>query len=359
MKNIIDINLNDYNCFYLSEEQDPFVIQKYTEGGYVDLPENEYDLIQTNAGILVGYTFNSDTDSYQSHSYETTSGRKYIQLLTYSFLKDIFNNEQIGNYNFFVFLNSIPIKSPTLYTNAGTEWLDSNGNPFNRCDIDKYGGDGFYVSDNPYRIVKLRAVLDIPGTAHIAYFNTLDEENQNPNSQNNNTASITLSGIFKILLEWKTVAEAPFNNQELPAVKAKQFVEQLNIPEEIFDWVNENQIDMGVARFLQGETDNNPNVVENKETPAIIENFFLSRCLYKNILSIKNLHPRGSLLDEEILEKEKQHLNAEIYKMHLLGVLEDLSNETIEDYLSTLPDSIQKKSDIKILYFEYKDSGNL
>ena len=359
MKNINDINLSDYTSFYLSEEANPFVIQKYTEGGYVDINSQDYDLIETDAGILVGYTHDSDTDTYQSHSYETASGRKYIQLLTYSFLQDIFENTKIGNYDFFVFLNSIPINSPTQYTDDEESHTDENGNIFNRCDVDKYGGVGFYPSPNPYKIIKLRAVLDIPGIAHIAYFNTLDEDNQNPQSQNNNVASRTLSGIFKILSEWKTVAEDPFNNTELPAVKAKQFIEEFDIPEEIFNWVNDNQIDMGVARFLKGETNNYPSVVENEEIPLVIKDFFLSRCLYKNILSIKNLHPRGSSINSSLLQKENEYLNSELYRIYLLGEIEDLTNEKIETYLNTLPDSIKKKTDIKILYYEYKDSGNI
>ena len=359
MKNINEINIDDYKAYYLSQENKPFVIKKYTESGYIDINDDDYDLIQTNSGVLVGYKKQADIESYQNHMYETQNGKKYIQLLTYDFLKDIFAKEQIGSFDFYAFFKSIPIEASRQYV-GGVPMYDENGNVFNRCDIDKFGGAGFYPVENPYHIIKLRALLDIAGIGHIAYFNTTNTENQNPLSQANNVSSRTLTGIFKILLEWSNMAKDPFNSIEDPAIIASEMVQELNIPVEIIEWLDENQIDMGVYRYLKGETNINPTgIIENDDIPEIFKNFFMERCLYKNLVDIKTYHPKGSTLDDNLITKEKEFLNSIIYSLYLSGEISDLSYIEAEKYFSLQQDSIKRKSDWRILYYSYKNSGNL
>ena len=117
---------------------------------------------------------------------------------------------------------------------------------------------------------------------------------------------------------------------------------------------------MGLYRYLKGETNINPTVIiENDDIPEIFKNFFMERCLYKNLVDIKTYHPKGSTLDDNLITKEKEFLNSIIYSLYLSGEISDLSYIEAEKYFSLQQDSIKRKSDWRILYYSYKNSGNL
>ena len=354
MKTIEEVNFSDYRCFFLTEETNPFDIKIYTKIGYQSLPSDRYDLIQTSAGILVGYK--ADLSGFQNHMYETNEKKKYIQLILFEKMQDIINGEKIGNFDFYAFFDSVYISPGQLYETSEEELKDVNGNVFKRCDVDKFGGKVFYPVTNNYNIINIRPVIDIAGIGHVTYFNTTNTGNVNMYSRTKNTSARTFTGIIKVLMEWAQSSEEPFNNMEPPALKAKQILEGVNLSQDLIDWVQENQIDMPVARYLKGETDMGIVHQENEEMPEPAKDFLKTNCLYKNIASIKKNHPRGYLIEDHFLEKEKKYLENQLYQLYISDILPDLETENVENYLNSINESITQVVDLKALYFNHKEN---
>jgi hypothetical protein len=352
MKTIDELNISEYRFFFLTEETEPFDIKAFTSLGYQNIPKERYDLIETSAGILIG--FKTDLFGFQNYMYETAQGRKYIQLVVYQLMKDVIDGVKVGNFDFYSFFDSVYIKPEKLYETSEEELKDVDGNVFKRCDVDKYGAKVFYPVYNNYNIINVRLVIDIAGIGHVTYFNTTNEGNVNMTSRTKNTAARTFTGIIKTLLEWSQVAEDPFYNSEAPAVKAKQMLDELKIPADLLEWVDNNQIDMAVARYLKGETDISAVHEENPEMPEVAKKYLKTNCIYKNIASLYNNHPRGYLMGQEIIEKEKQYLESQIYSLYLNGLISSTNQYELEEYINSLEESLVSINDIKSLYFDHK-----
>jgi hypothetical protein len=269
-------------------------------------------------------------------------------------MKDVIDGVKVGNFDFYSFFDSVYIKPEKLYETSEEELKDVDGNVFKRCDVDKYGAKVFYPVYNNYNIINVRLVIDIAGIGHVTYFNTTNEGNVNMTSRTKNTAARTFTGIIKTLLEWSQVAEDPFYNSEAPAVKAKQMLDELKIPADLLEWVDNNQIDMAVARYLKGETDISAVHEENPEMPEVAKKYLKTNCIYKNIASLYNNHPRGYLMGQEIIEKEKQYLESQIYSLYLNGLISSTNQYELEEYINSLEESLVSINDIKSLYFDHK-----
>jgi hypothetical protein len=67
----------------------------------------------------------------------------------------------------------------------------------------------------------------------------------------------TLGELFRLIIEWAYVADAPFENQEQPAVLSKFVLEKLNMPIDVRQELLDEYPDMHVAMYLR----NDPNAL--------------------------------------------------------------------------------------------------
>lgn len=150
-------------------------------------------------------------------------------------------NDDLGT---FIFTDSQPIPS-------STEW---------RCDISNYGPWPFPDLNGNYSrpvqeknvIVEFEPIINMVGVGHLIYVRRLNYTEERWEFVNNALTPMTaptLSETLKLVHEWATVSQEPFNNTELISLKAKQFCEVTGLE----SWHLDAYPDMQIARFLAGE----------------------------------------------------------------------------------------------------------
>lgn len=347
MKNIEEINPFDYHCFYFLGEVGEVILYEKTSVGH--LPISGYELIKSGNNIIVGYTqFHL---GHHEHSYLFNNKRKYIQYLDFKMIEDIINLKEYPFEKFYMFVNSIELPSRQEYVDNYNPKATSLDNDINdRCDYNKFGGSPFLFDQplNGQTISKMINVLSICGVGHLGYFETLDEKLNNSNHQIMNIGSKSYAGILKTIYEWSIVSKEPFNNKSEIAQKASLLWEELDLPEDLKDWIISYQ-DMRVARYLKGETTISYDVEGDEQMPECLSNYIKSNCKYK---TLKKLHENlniANLISQDILDKEKFLLGDEIYTMCILNGINE-ENFNINEIFT-----LQKRKGSHISIEKYKD----
>ena len=341
MKTIDEINRDDYNSFHLTDESSNFALQFNTPSGLID--ESDYDLIQSQAGVIVGYKKN--IQGIHNYVYTINGVQKRLQNLLYDAYKPILDEEKIGTFDVYSFVNSVPISQNNNF-NATTD----GGDEFIRCDYDKFGGLPFYSGGAAFGILQVKNILDVSGSAHVLLIHTTNDGFFTSTSQVRNCSAKTFTGILKNIYEWSLMADSPFNSTETTAVKAKQMWNSLDIPQNLLDWILNNQPDMQVSRFLKGEIRLAYDIDENTEIPQELKDYVILNSRYRTLTGIKNTHPRGNLIEEKLIEKEKFFFEKEIFNFCLFNNILDMSDENIEAALSQFENNV----DAKYYYELYK-----
>jgi len=88
----------------------------------------------------------------------------------------------------------------------------------------------------------------------IVYLEYLNSENEDYSMQHSECNARTFQELFRGILEWAWVHENMGNNEPI-AVSASDFINEINIPEDILDWLWSSIPDQKVAKYLRGFTD--------------------------------------------------------------------------------------------------------
>ena len=339
MKSINEVNLLDYQHFYLTEETEPFTLLYSTPSG--DVVDSNCELIKTDTVIIIGLK-DTTISGIKNYFYMFNGIKKHVQILDYDsatpFITGIDDTSTRSNFNFYKLSDSVKILSGDQYVNMNRpRYLRPTGVPdsVGRCDDNKYGPISFHPFDESYILSRFRGVLDIAGVMHISYVNTLNDDFLNPTSRDNNCTATTLTGVIKLAYEWSLMAEEPFNSTENIAIKCKQFFEQIQIPPELMEWILENQTDKQVFNYLNGETRMIYPSNENTEIPECLVSFIKSKCMYRSISSLIRNHPKASLLSDDFITDYRQSIEKKIYETSLECGVDDFSPESVQWYVET------------------------
>ncbi len=339
MKNINEINLFDYQHFYLTEETEPFTLLYSTPSG--DVVDNNCELIKTDTVIIIAF---KDTAALgiKNYFYTIDGVKKYVQVLDYVIATPFITGVDLpsvkSNFSFYKLSDSVKILSGDQYTNMNRpRYLREAGvpDPTSRCDDDKYGPLSFHPFDESYILTTFTGILNIAGLMHISYLTTLNDDFLNSTSRDNNCTATTLTGIIKLAHEWALMAEEPFNSTEPMAVKCKQLLDEIQIPSELMEWILENQVDKQVFNYLNGETRVLYPSNENTEIPECLVSFIKRKCMYRSISSLIKNHPESSLLSSNFIAEYKQCIEKKIYETSLECGVDDFSPEAIRWYVET------------------------
>lgn len=172
---------------------------------------------------------------------------------------------------FFVFAR--PVKNYRFES----EWNPATNTAFNRCDNEAPRNAvlpaGFHEwdydtetcscgsTDKPYGTTNMHDVcltackvfrIPVQTTAgFICYFEYNDVDREVADIENSDCVGRTFQEIFRCILEWQWV-HLNMDNQENIAVTAHEFVQTMNIPDDIVDWLWADVPDQHVARYLRG-----------------------------------------------------------------------------------------------------------
>jgi hypothetical protein len=234
-------------------------------------------------------------------------------MVPYEDMGDVFDKTTKHSFSFYNFWKSIEIPSSGTppATWGGTGSL-RDGQEFVRCDYNKFGPAPFYPRTTRYDVVGIKLVLSASGVGHILRVDTRDNDFKDKNTQIVNTYSRTFSGTLKQISEWSDMSLPPFSSSEDIAVKAKSFIDVLNLSN-VINHINTLENDMRVSRYLSGNNDIYEEIEEANVFPDSLKSYFLKHMRYKTISSLLKNGLDSFSIDNSLLNKEKSFLEASIH----------------------------------------------
>lgn len=326
MIDINEIDPSNYVHYYLTEDYGDISLKFFTSTGYVDVNPDEYDCFSTEYGTLIAYKIHDS--SCHSYIYFSNSEEKHVDTMIYEGVEDIYKEIPEGTMRMFSFMGSAEIPNRNDYKKE-----TGDPNDVNRCDYTKYGPSAFYPIANPINVIGIKCLMNFNGIGHVVCIEARHVDNPNPTSQSVNTGGKTLTGVLKTVHEWAIVNSPPFSNQEPISQKSKEFLEKVQIPEDVMSDVLNSQVDMRVARYLQGETRNPYAIEENNTIPDSLKELFKTRCRYNNLFTMKSIHPNGSFISNSIIEKEKNAIGKKIVNFCIDNVINYENDGELEAFL--------------------------
>lgn len=336
-------NINDYAFFFFTDKQGVDKLEIFTSDGYKDYPH--YEVIDTPNGSLIG--IKERVIGVHNLSYVHDNQRFYVQTLEYQQYKHALGLEKLDNYSLFTFT-----RSQYIDQNSEHPWLKDLAELMNRCDFGYYGPFAMYPNVKPpYNVKQINNILDIAGVGHIIHFITDGYENEYPLTRTQNVSAPTFASLLKQLWEWSEVTKEPFNSTEDAAVLSKNFIDGLNMGDDVWDEILTTQPKMKIARYLEGETRLAYKIDAPEVVPPLFHNFVKTTCVYKTLFSIKANHPNGSLISDNHIALEKDFLDTEIYRIQLNNGIDFDDQESLDSFMK---ENFNSKSKIVCLYEEYK-----
>ena len=270
-------------------------------GEKIVYPSQDYTLFSVQNRILIVF-YNYRTFTPKTYLYaEYKNTKEIIQAYFYEDVQKFFHMGKDHTWGSFVFMGSRIVEA-------------SDNNPSRlRCDINDYGPifwnsqgetntdgnhDEFSQTVDITRLQDFAIVMSVPSAGHIVYLRLKPINGELLADDYNNNAIVpavarTLFEIMKLIDEWATVNQEPWNNNQSISAKARDFMEGLEIPQEVTDSVRSLQTDMQVYRYLAGNENarNRPPLDEIAPMPEVVYNWFKQQFCYRSFENLVLYHP--------------------------------------------------------------------
>lgn len=264
-------------------------------------PSQDYALFSVKNRILIAF-YNYRTFTPKTYIYaEYKNAKQIIQVSSYEDIQKFFHMGKDHTWGSFTFTGSrIVQKSDIVITNK-------------RCDIDDYGpiywDSSGNISTTPQNssfsqtmsiadIADFAIIASVPNAGHILYLRFKPVNGRIMAEEVNNEAVVpavarTLFEIIKLVDEWAVVSQEPWNNTQAISIKAKEFIDGMNVPQEIMDSIRSQQTDMQVYRYLAGNENarNRPPLNEIAPMPEVVYNWFKQQFCYRSFENLVLYHP--------------------------------------------------------------------
>ena len=264
-------------------------------------PSQDYTLLSVKNKILIVFhnyhKFTAKTYLYAEYN----DIKSIIQASLYEDVQRFFHMGKDHTWGSFVFMGSRVVGA-------------SDNNPSKlRCDINDYGPifwdnrgetntngnhDEFSQTVDITRLQDYAIFMSVPSAGHIVYLRLKPINGELLADDYNNNAIVpavarTLFEIIKLIDEWAAVNQSPWNNSQAISVKAKEFIDGLNIPQEVMESIRSQQTDMQVYRYLSGDENarNRPPLEEIALMPDVVYSWFKEQFCYRSFESLVLYHP--------------------------------------------------------------------
>lgn len=360
MSTVTDLDISKYKCYYFTDKLEDFTLFAVRPAGEEEY--TEYDKYITENGTLICFKEYDDTKRSSELHLRTSTDVELIQAISYETF--FANVDKWDNDDFFCYIygDSVDV------TNSVKENLSTVGkfNPLseNRCDYGEYGFRIFFVTDGiknftvdvtkqtKENIKYAYAIISVPGVASIL---AIGHNTPTPTDiwPVHSIVGKTFYGVLKTIIEWSQVAEEPWDNTELPAIRAKQFLNSLSFGEDLIQEIETKQNDMAVKKFL---TDTENARVSDELTISIsdaLKNHLSNKFRFKtlnNLVKYKNINISQDILDKELIQIEQD--------LYSFCILNNISLNDIESLLSSsssdLNFELSSKIQIENQFFKFK-----
>lgn len=334
MKNINEINPLDYESFYFIGGVEDINLKFNTPDGMINY--EDYDVIDTESGKIIAFI----ARGMGFHNF--ICNNKNINLTYFDQMFDVLDKKQFEGFKFFIFANSIELPSFEEFDKIEGMSRTEEGTHSFRCDYGKYGSFPFSIPEKTYVISKTFNPLSLAGSAHLAYLETLQKENQNPNHSSVLISARSYSAIMKVIYEWAMVPDADIHEYPEIAQKAKELWHSFDVPLDLEDWLSNQYPAARLSKYLNNQPYKGIEHEMPEEMPEVLSNFIKSNCQYRTLTSLSNAHPHNVIIPKDILDSEKYQIDLFVYNL--------ISKSNI-DY--------ENKEYLEIVDFYFKNKNNL
>lgn len=183
-----------------------------------------------------------------------------------------------------------------------------------RCDNTSYGPLGYGIAEGVMEkmvkgfdeLVSYESIFSIDGTAYLVYIQYKNDDEYRyhfANKMELPICGVTISESLKLISEWATVSKPPFNNAQVIAQDAKDFLDKLD-----FDWsLIDYQADMYVAEYIKGNENARMRPPNVKPLSEELDLFIKKKMSYRCLSALISLYP-NSWDVQEIIDNEETAL---------------------------------------------------
>jgi hypothetical protein len=344
MNNTADIDPALYACYYSLDTTEPFSIWTQTPNG--DVEYTNYDLFTANSKTIIAFKHFSMSKTEYNYIIKFAGDQQVLQWACYEHLYEHVNATATTTDGVYTIMNSVSV--PDL--------MKSNHDPLlpyeDRCDTDTYGVVAYKLQDgiSPEHIdsnafngqtIKLTfPMFNSLGAAHIVFFKVKDVGTSYRDWPVVTAISKTLVGCLKLVTEWSSLAQEPFNATEEIAVDCNNLVKDLDIDEAIINELQNQQSDMPIYRFLKNADDARHDLDETLTCGPLFLNWVKSNVRYKSLNALVANVSNPPVIASSVLQAEHDQIESNIF-VHCIKNNIDLSRVTIDYLIDTISDPIK------------------
>ena len=341
VKNIEEYNPENYGCYAVTSVKDDFLLYTIHPEGLLEYIN--YDVYSIGSKFLLAFKeYNTKKTDYVYRIVSETETEE-IDFQTYEILKDIIDGSYDTDKNVFILMNSVSIPA-LLSSNTYYGVLSAD----ERCDTETFGpvgfrdlsdGSGLPVVDIPLYVnsetVSSTCCVNSMGNIHI--LRTTFKKDL-PDAAFRNRAGVTgnartLSLALKMAYDWAQSSKDPWNNQSTIAINCSNFIDNINISNEVIEELKQLQIPGPVELYLSGHSNPREYKEEILEMPPLFKKWFLSRIRYESLGSLANAYPEALDIDPEMIKKETDFFDETIEYYCLINEL-DVTSITMEEIIN-------------------------
>jgi hypothetical protein len=342
MNNINEIDINLYGSYAITSFTENIKI--YTVHPEGEFEFFDYELFSLGANTLIAFTSFDFSKSDNLYKVVSNKNIETIDFQIYEAIIDVIDENYEKEKNLFVLMNSVPVQQK-IQEGSFRSVVDLN----KRCDINTFGAmafidtsDGISPTIVDYSIMTADNItgsavtINYPGSAVIM---KIIGKNF-PESSYKNWPSVvgtcrTLTGAIRLAIEWSKATQSPWNSQEEIAIKSKDLLEKLQIPNDVIKEIIDFQTPMPVEMFLSGDPNPRRSIDEKIKLPPLFKKWYMSRIRYKSLNTLAKNFPDNIEIPVNILNKEKNKYEQIIFEFCILNNI-DYTNNSAKEILNLL-----------------------
>lgn len=318
MNNTSLIDTSLYSCYYVYESLDEFKLYiRYPDG---DMEYTKYDLFTADDKTIIAFKEYDVTKTDYNYILVSNSRESIVQWAAYESLYFQMNQRQINNYDVYAVLDSVSI--PNLMTVHVPTIISYD----KRCDTTSYGVFPYQLTDgvkpsvsdpsvvNGQTIKLAMPFLNAGGILHIEYFIIEGAGNSHQDWPCVTGMSKTFMGAMKLVVEWASLATEPFDLDDEIVLDARNFLETLELGQDIIDEISEHQEDMPLYRYLKNVDNARTGFQENNIISPLLSVWLRKKLRYESLSSLVAQYPEEVNIDSDVLEQEKIAIEQSVYE---------------------------------------------
>jgi hypothetical protein len=315
MSDISLIEIANYKCYYGIDGTDDFKLYTPTPSGNIEY--TEYDTFTSAGKTIIAF---KELDPYSgdfNYILVRNNEESIIDTICYDDILQHLSKDGIKEQDMYCIMPS-RVMTPAFVKTEALQLVD-------RCDAGKYGPAMLLLEDGVRptptdislfnKINKVAILLAVGGVGNIVYgaVPTLGDSFRDWPAVS--SMSKTLTGLMKLIIEWASLADEPFNSNDRVALMCKNYLDALQIPENVLNEISEYQEDMPLYRYLQNQENASRGFIEQTTVGPLFLNWIKNTHRYRTLNALVHNHPSPPVVPEEILSLERQYIESKIYEI--------------------------------------------